>query len=99
MDDFAFVLSQADVLVLLEVYAAGEEPIAGADGRSVARAVRGRGGIEPVFIESVERLPSVLEELMHDGDLVLTMGAGDIGALAQQLPELLAHGPQLKVHK
>lgn len=99
MDDFAFVLSQTDVLVLLEVYAAGEEPIAGADGRTVARAIRGRGMVEPVFIESLERLPLVLEELIQDGDLVLTMGAGDIGTFAQKLPELLAHGPQLKVHK
>tara|TARA_Y100000588_G_scaffold154793_1_gene168842 strand:- start:1080 stop:2444 length:1365 start_codon:yes stop_codon:yes gene_type:complete len=99
MDDFAFVLSQTDVLVLLEVYEAGEEPIAGADGRTVARAVRGRGSVEPVFIESLDRLPAVLKELIQDGDLVLTMGAGDIGSFAKNLPDLLAHGPQLKVHR
>ena len=89
LDDFAAVTSTADVLVLLEVYAAGEEPIAGADGRSIARAVRSRGSLEPVFVESLDELPAVLRDLVEDGDLVLTMGAGDIGAFAQQLPGLL----------
>ena len=99
LDDFASVLSDADVLVLLEVFAAGEDPIAGADGRAIARAVRGRGGVEPVFVESLDELPAALEGLVADGDLVLTMGAGDIGAFAAGLPGLLAHGPQLKVQK
>ncbi len=98
MDDFASVLSEADALVLLDVYAAGEDPIAGADGRSVARAVRTRGAVEPVFVEQLEDLASVLEDVLVDGDLVLTMGAGDIGAYAQTLPELLSDGPSLKVH-
>ena len=98
MDDFASVLSDADVLVLLDVYAAGEEPIAGADGRSMARAVRSRGSVEPVFVESLQELPSVLEDLLADGDMVLTMGAGDIGAYAADLPELLRSAPSLKVH-
>jgi UDP-N-acetylmuramate--alanine ligase len=98
MDDFATVLSDADVLVLLDVYAAGEDPIAGADGRSMARAIRTRGAVEPVFVESLDELPSVLEDLLADGDLVLTMGAGDIGAYATTLPELLGKGPSLKVH-
>ena len=89
LDDFAAVTSTADVLVLLEVYAAGEEPIAGADGRAIARAVRSRGSLEPVFVESLDELPAVLRDLVEDGDLVLTMGAGDIGAFAQQLPGLL----------
>jgi UDP-N-acetylmuramate--alanine ligase len=99
LDDFAAVLSEADVLVVLEVFAAGEDPIAGADGRAIARAVRSRAGVEPVFVESLEELPAVLEDLLADGDLVLTMGAGDIGAFAMGLPELIAHGPQLKVQK
>jgi len=98
MDDFATVLSDADVLVLLDVYAAGEDPIAGADGRSMARAIRVRGAVEPVFVESLDDLPSVLEGLLADGDLVLTMGAGDIGAYATRLPELLGKSPSLKVH-
>jgi len=99
LDDFAAVLSEADVLVVLEVYAAGEDPIAGADGRAIARAVRGRGGVEPVFLETPEDLPEALSGLLADGDLLLTMGAGDIGALAATLPERLAHGPQLTVQK
>jgi UDP-N-acetylmuramate--alanine ligase len=98
MDDFASVLSEADVLVLLDVYAAGEEPIPGADGRSMARAVRTRGAVEPVFVEQLEDLAGVLEDVLSDGDLVLTMGAGDIGAYAHSLPELLGKGPSLKVH-
>ena len=99
MDDFATVLSDADVLVLLDVYAAGEEPIAGADGRAMARAVRTRGAVEPVFVEALDDLQPVLLDLIQDGDMVLTMGAGDIGAYAANLPELLSSGPALKVHK
>jgi len=98
MDDFATVLSDADALVLLDVYAAGEELIAGADGRSMARAVRTRGAVEPVFVENLDDLAGVLEDVLLDGDLVLMMGAGDIGAYAQSLPELLGKGPSLKVH-
>ena len=98
MDDFATVLSEADALVLLDVYAAGEEPIAGADGRSIARAVRTRGAVEPVFVETLEDLAPVLEDVLADGDLVLAMGAGDISAYAHSLPELLSEGPSLQVH-
>lgn len=99
MDDFATVLSDADVLVLLDVYAAGEEPIAGADGRAMARAIRTRGSVEPVFVESLQDVQPVLMDLIEDGDLVLTMGAGDIGTYAAGLPELLSDGPLLRVHK
>lgn len=98
MDDFASVLSAADVLILLEVYAAGEEPIATADGRSMARAIRSRGAVEPVFVESLDELKPILQSVLVEGDLVLTMGAGDIGAYAAQLSELLQVGPKLKVH-
>jgi len=97
MDDFASVLSEADALVLLDVYAAGEEPISGADGRTMARAVRTRGSVDPVFVENLDSLAGVLEDVLQDGDLVLTMGAGDIGAYAHSLPELLSKGPSLKV--
>jgi UDP-N-acetylmuramate--alanine ligase len=99
MDDFATVLSAADALVLLDVYAAGEAPIAGADGRAMARAVRTRGVIEPVFVEALDDLPKALDSILADGDLVLTMGAGDIGAMVTRLPGLLAHKPNLRVHK
>ncbi|MEO1582661.1 MAG: UDP-N-acetylmuramate--L-alanine ligase [Pseudomonadota bacterium] len=90
LDDFAQVLSGVDVLVLLEVYAAGESPISNADGRAVARAVRSRGGVEPVFIEDAEELPHALAPLLQPNDLLLTMGAGNVGALAQALPAQLS---------
>lgn len=99
LDDFATVLSDADVLVLLDVYAAGEEPITGADGRAIARAVRTRGSVEPIFVESLAEVHPVLLDIIADGDLVLTMGAGDIGAYAATLPDLLRDGPLLKLHK
>ncbi len=98
MDDFATVLSEADVSIILDVYAAGEEPIAGADGRAIARAVRSRGSVEPVFVESLDEVVPVLNGLLEDGDLVLTMGAGDIGAFAAALPDQLRTKPDLKVH-
>lgn len=92
-DDFVEVLSGVDVLVLCEVYAAGEAPIAGADGRALARGIRARGQMDPVFVEDLARLPSVLNDLLEDGDLLLTMGAGDIGAAAQRLITELAAEP------
>jgi len=88
-EDFSMVLSEVDVLVLLEVYAAGEDPIAGADGRSLSRAIRLRGQVEPVFVESIEQLPETLSAVLHDGDLLLTLGAGSIGAMAARLGGLL----------
>ena len=99
LDDFASVLCEADVVVILEVYAAGEDPIAGADGRAICRAVRGRGGVEPVFVERLDDLADVLRGLVQGGDLVLTMGAGDIGAYAASLPRALSVRPILKVQK
>ena len=88
-DDFVKVLSTTDSLVLCEVYPAGEQPIAGADGRSLIRAVRARGRIDPVFVDPLDELPEVLTALLRDGDVVLTAGAGDIGAAAGRLPEQL----------
>jgi UDP-N-acetylmuramate--alanine ligase len=86
LDDFAAVLSAAtDVLLLCEVYAAGEAPIAGADGRALARAIRSRGRIEPVFIEQLADLPDSLAALAQDGDVVVTLGAGSIGQAAAAL--------------
>jgi UDP-N-acetylmuramate--alanine ligase len=89
LDDFAAVLSEADALVLCEVYPAGEEAIAGADGRSLARAIRSRGRVEPVFLEDLDELPDVLPGVLEDGDLVVTFGAGSIGAAAAALPDRL----------
>ncbi|MCU0833989.1 MAG: UDP-N-acetylmuramate--L-alanine ligase [Chromatiaceae bacterium] len=91
-EDFVAVLSSADVLVLCEVYPAGETPIPGADGRSLSRAVRARGEVDPVFAADLDEVPKVLGNLLEDGDLVLTLGAGDIGALAARLPGLLQDG-------
>ena len=89
LDDFASVLADVDALVLTEVYPAGEAPIVGADGRALARAIRSRGHVEPVFVEEVEALPEVLPGLLHAGDLLVTCGAGSIGSIAASLPRLL----------
>ena len=90
LDDFAEVLSAVDRLFVCEVYPAGEEPIAGADGRAICRAVRTRAQLEPVFVADLEDLPELLAGALQEGDLLLTMGAGSIGAAAAQLPEQLA---------
>lgn len=91
-EDFAEVLSAPDGLVLLDVYRAGETPIPSADGRTLARAIRMRGRVEPVFVESVHAVPGVLAGLLAPGDVVITQGAGDIGQLAARLPALLTEG-------
>lgn len=89
LDDFAGVLSTADVLLVTEVYAAGEAPITGADGRAICRAVRSRGHIEPVFVARVEDLADNLRDLLRADDVVLAMGAGSISAVAHDLPQRL----------
>ncbi len=89
IDDFAQVLSTVDALILTNVYSAGETPLAGADGKSLARAVRVRGVVEPIFIEDLGELPSVLGQVLKADDVVLTLGAGSIGAAAQTLPRAL----------
>jgi UDP-N-acetylmuramate--alanine ligase len=87
-DDFCEVLSSADALLLFDIYAAGEAPIVGYDSKSLARGIRARGKVEPVLIKSVAELPDALLGVARDGDLLLTIGAGDIGtaptALAQR---------------
>jgi UDP-N-acetylmuramate--alanine ligase len=90
LDDFGRVLGECDVLLVTEVYAAGEAPIAGADGRAICRAVRSRGVVEPVFVESVDDLADSLRAVLHDGDVVLTMGAGNLGQVAQDLKRRFA---------
>jgi UDP-N-acetylmuramate--alanine ligase len=92
LDDFGRSLSECDVLLVTEVYAAGETPIAGADGRAICRAVRTRGVIEPVFVERVDDLADALKGVLRDGDVVVTMGAGNIGAIAQELKMRFAAG-------
>ncbi len=89
-DDFARVLARApDVLLVAEVYAAGEEAIAGADARSLCRAIRARGGADPVLVAAIGELPEALRAVIAPGDVVLTLGAGSIGAVARELPDHL----------
>ncbi len=89
LDEFAQVLSGADALVVAEVYPAGEAPIAGADAKALCRAIRSRGRVEPVLLKSLDDLPEALAGVARDGDVVLLMGAGSIGAAAQELPAAL----------
>ena len=84
-EDFVRALSGADALLLAEVYAAGEAPIVAADGRSLARAVRVAGKVEPVFVESSAEMREAVLGRLRDGDVVITMGAGSIGHLAPEL--------------
>ena len=83
-DDFAYVLSEVENLIVTEVYPAGEQPIAGADGRALCKAIRKRGN-DPVFVESLEELENLLPGYLKPGDILLTLGAGDIGRFAARL--------------
>jgi UDP-N-acetylmuramate--alanine ligase len=80
-EDFVRVLSTTDALLLSDVYAAGEQPLVAADGRSLARAVRVAGRVEPVFVEDIADMPAAILDAARDGDVVLAMGAGSIGAV------------------
>ncbi|MDH5485710.1 MAG: UDP-N-acetylmuramate--L-alanine ligase [Gammaproteobacteria bacterium] len=89
-EDFSQVLADTDTLLVTEVYSAGEEHIAGADGRALCAAIRARGRVNPIFVEDVDDLPAALLDILRDGDVLLTLGAGSIGNLASHLPEALA---------
>lgn len=84
-EDFVRVLSEVDALLLMEVYAAGESAIPGADGRALCRSIRQRGNVEPVFVEKNDNIENVLSNVLRDGDLLITQGAGDIGGVAARL--------------
>jgi UDP-N-acetylmuramate--alanine ligase len=84
-EDFVKVLAAPDVLLLAEVYPAGEAPIVAADGRALARALRAGSQIEPIFVESIADMPATILKVARDGDVVLTMGAGSIGGVPHQL--------------
>ncbi|MBN8556933.1 MAG: UDP-N-acetylmuramate--L-alanine ligase [Proteobacteria bacterium] len=88
-EDFVRVLGGADHVLLTEVYAAGEEPIVAADGRSLARALRVAGRVEPLFVDDVAELPRVIAEQVRDGDVVLCMGAGSIGGVPAKIVDML----------
>ena len=92
LDDFARVLAEADALLVTEVYAAGETPIAGADAKAICRAVRSHGRVEPVLVPRVEKLATALARIVAPNDVVLTMGAGSIGAVAAGLSPQLETG-------
>ncbi len=96
-EDFVKVLSTTDALLLTEVYAAGEAPIVAADGRSLARAVRLAGKVEPLFVDQVQELPQTIMNMAQPGDIVLTMGAGSISQVAAQIAQLQSVQPKALV--
>ncbi|MEN9780249.1 MAG: UDP-N-acetylmuramate--L-alanine ligase [Burkholderiaceae bacterium] len=87
-EDFVKVIGQADAVLLSEVYAAGEEPIVAADGRSLARAVRVAGKVEPLFVDAIGAMPEAILDVVRDGDVVMCMGAGSIGGVPARVVEL-----------
>ena len=95
-EDFVKVLSQADVVLLSEVYAAGESPIAMADGRSLARALRVGGKVEPLFVDAIDAMPQAIVDNAQPGDVVLCMGAGSIGSVPQKVVDMLQISEQLR---
>ena len=91
-EDFVRVLSTADALLLTDVYSAGESPIVAADGRSLARALRVAGKVDPVFVDDIAEMPRTIVEHARDGDVVIAMGAGSIGNVPAQVVESLKEG-------
>ncbi len=90
-EDFVEVLSTVDVLILLDIYTAGEDEIVGANGQALSRAIRVRGQVDPVFVKDREDLATILAGIVQVDDVVLTMGAGSVGQIAAELPEKLAN--------
>lgn len=86
-EDFVDVLSQVDQLIVLEVYSAGEQSIVGADSRSLCRSIRNRGGVDPIFVESIDHVPNALQPLLKAGDIVITQGAGNVSLLTRRLAD------------
>ena len=89
-EDFVQVLGETSVLLLMEVYPAGEEPVQGADSKNLCRSIRQRGQIDPIYVERDADVMPLLEAVLQPGDILLTQGAGDIGGLAHQLADALA---------
>ncbi|MGI9283980.1 MAG: UDP-N-acetylmuramate--L-alanine ligase [Pseudomonadales bacterium] len=86
-EDFVAVLASVDVLLMLEIYTAGEEPIAGVDSRSLCRSIRTRGRLDPIFVDDNEKVREVLQGVVQNGDIVLTQGAGNINAVTNTLQQ------------
>jgi len=89
-EDFVQVLSTIDVLILLDIYPAGEQPIVGAEGKDLCRAIRVRGQIDPIFVQNMDNLLAILTGIVKADDVILTLGAGSVGQLATQLSQTLA---------
>ena len=87
LDDFSQVLSTQDIVIITEVYPAGEPPITSADGRALCRAIRARGQVDPIFIEDVWQLPQALPAILENDDVVITLGAGDIGRVSRHIAD------------
>ena len=93
-EDFVRVIGEADVVLLGEIYAAGEAPIVAADGRALARALRVAGRVEPVFIDDINAMPQAIVDVARAGDVVLCMGAGSIGAVPGKVAQMLQNQEQ-----
>ncbi len=91
-EDFTQVLSDPDVLILLDIYSANEEPIVGSDGRALAGAIRNRGNVDPIFVANTDDITEVLQNQLKDGDVLLTLGAGSVGTISAGLPAQLSGG-------
>ena len=89
-EDFVQILSTVDVLILMDIYAAGEAVIAGAEGKTLCRAIRMRGQVDPVFVQDNDDLVQILAGIVKENDVILTLGAGNVGQIATELPEKLA---------
>jgi UDP-N-acetylmuramate--alanine ligase len=89
-EDFVQVLAETDVLIMLEVYGAGEERIPSADARSLCHSIRQRGKVDPIFVSDQDELTEILHTISQEGDVILMQGAGNIGALAQTIADSLA---------
>ena len=87
-EDFVKVLSTTDMLVLAEVYPAGEQPIVAADGRTLAHALRVAGKVDPVFVEDINEMPATIMHVIRDGDVLITMGAGSISGVPAKLMQV-----------
>jgi len=87
-EDFVDVLCEADVLLMLEVYSAGEKKVPGADSKSLCRSIRMRGKVDPVYVQDESDVHEILQGLLQPGDIVLTQGAGSVGSLAKRLAKM-----------
>ena len=84
-DEFVRVLSQVDALIVIDVYAAGEEPIPGADGRALCQGLRARGGVDPVFVVSAAEAIGILDNIVHPEDVIIIQGAGNVSQVSREL--------------